>query len=294
LRIKLYKDFLKEVFPQCERVRKVSLNAGFSCPNLDGTVGTGGCAYCNNKSFSPVADTEFSVMEQLENGIKNVRAGGVLAYFQSYTNTHASVQKLREIFMPVILHSKVAGIAIGTRPDCLNPDVVELLAELNNIKPVIVEIGVQSANNKTLENINRNHTAECTSNAALLCKNSKLLITAHIIIGLPHEDINDFANTARLVRDCEFSAVKIHPLHIVKGTRFAEEYAQGKIELLPMDDYCRAVAEVIRIVQPAVAIERVSAESPADMLVVPAWCGQREKIWKGINAQLLADGLQVR
>jgi len=293
LRIKLYKDFLKEVFPECERVRKVSLNAGFSCPNLDGTVGTGGCAYCNNKSFSSVADTELSVMEQLEKGIKNTGAG-VLAYFQSYTNTYASVQKLREIFMPVILHSKIAGIAIGTRPDCLNPDVVELLAELNSIKPVIVEIGVQSANNKTLKNINRNHTAECIRAAALLCKNSELLITAHIIIGLPHEDINDFANTAKLVRDCEFSAVKIHPLHIVKGTRFAEEYAQGKIELLSMDDYCRAAAKVIRIVQPVVAIERVSAESPADILVAPAWCGQREKIWEGINAQLLADGLPVQ
>jgi len=294
LRIKLYKDFLKEVFPEYKRVRKVSLNAGFSCPNLDGTVGTGGCAYCNNKSFSPVAVAELSVMEQLEKGIKDTRVDGVLAYFQSYTNTHASVQKLRDIFMPVILHSKVAGIAIGTRPDCLNPDVVELLAELNSIKPVIVEIGVQSANNKTLGNINRNHTAECTRAAALLCKNSKLLITAHIIIGLPHEDINDFTNTAKLVRDCEFSAVKIHPLHIVKGTRFVEEYVQGKIELLSMDDYCKAAAEVIRIVQPAVAIERVSAESPADMLVAPAWCWQREKIWEGIKVRLLAEGLQVQ
>jgi radical SAM protein (TIGR01212 family) len=225
-------------------------------------------------------------MEQLEKGIKGA---GVLAYFQSYTNTHASVQKLREIFTPVILHSKVAGIAIGTRPDCLNSSVVELLAELNRIKPLIVEIGVQSANDKTLKNINRNHTAECTRTAASLCKNSGLLITAHIIIGLPDEAINDFANTAKLVADCKFSAVKIHPLHIVKGTKFAEEYEMGKIELLSMDDYCRAVAEVVRIVQPAVAIERVSAESPAALLVAPDWCGQREKIWKGVVANLLTE-----
>jgi radical SAM protein (TIGR01212 family) len=288
LRIKLYKDFLKEVFPQYERVRKVSLNAGFSCPNLDGTAGTSGCAYCNNSSFSPVAKTEFSVMEQLEGGIKN---SGVLAYFQSYTNTHAPVQKLREIFMPVILHSKVAGIAIGTRPDCLSLGVVELLAELNKLKPVIVEIGVQSANNKTLKSINRNHTAECTWHSALLCKNSGLLITAHIIIGLPNEDINDFANTAKLIADCKFSAVKIHPLHVVKGTRFADEYGQGKIELLSMENYCKAAAEVIRIVQPCVAIERVSAESPADMLVAPTWCGQREKIWERILANLATANL---
>jgi len=286
LKIKLYKDFLKEVFPQCERVRKVSLYAGFSCPNIDGTIGKEGCAYCNNKSFSPVAETEISIMEQLEIGMKNAKASGIVAYFQSYTNTHAPVQKLREIFMPVILHSKVAGLAIGTRPDCLNSDVVNLLAELNSIKPLIVEIGVQSANNKTLKSINRNHTAECARAAALLCKNSKLLTTAHIIIGLPGEGTEDFASTAKLVGDCKFSSVKIHPLHIVKGTRFAEEYAQGKIELMSMDDYCKVAAEVIRIVQPDVAIERVSAEAPEYMLVAPAWCRQREKIWEGIIANM--------
>jgi len=291
LKIKSYKDFLREVFPQYERVRKVSLNAGFSCPNLDGKVGIGGCAYCNNNSFGPMAATELSVMEQLERGIKNA---GVLAYFQSYTNTHAPVEKLREIFFPVIMHNKVAGIAIGTRPDCLNADVVKLLAELNNIKPVIVEIGVQSVNNQTLKNINRNHTAECTRNAALLCKNSGLLITAHIIIGLPGETGKDFANTAKLLADCKFSAVKIHPLHIVKGTRFAEEYAQGKIELLSMEAYCKAAAEVISIVQPEIAIERVSAEALAGTLVAPDWCEQREKIWDGITANLPVESLPVQ
>ncbi len=282
--IKTYKDFLREIFPQYEQVRKVSLNAGFSCPNLDGTIGTGGCAYCNNSSFSPVAATEQSLLEQLEAGIKNVKKKkkeiGILAYFQSYTNTHATVQKLRDVFTPVISHSDVAGIAVGTRPDCLPSQVVELLAELNKTKPVIVEIGVQTANNETLKNINRNHTAECARNAALLCKNSGLAITAHIIIGLPGEDINDFANTAKLVKDCGFSAIKIHPLHIVKGTRFAEEYQKGEIKLLSLEEYSKAAAEVIRIISPGTAIERISAESPSDMLIAPAWSGERDKIWK--------------
>ena len=287
MEIKLYKNFLKEVFPQYGRVRKVSLNAGFSCPNLDGTTGTGGCAYCNNKSFSSVAETELSLLEQLETGIKNVRKKnketGILAYFQSYTNTYAPVQKLLETFMPVISHSEVAGITVGTRPDCLQQPIVDLLSELNKIKPVIVEIGVQTANNETLKNINRNHTAKDTRIAAEKCKKSGLLITAHIIIGLPGENMNDFANTAELIRDSGFSAVKIHPLHIVKETRFAEEYEQGKIELLSLDGYCRAVAEVIRIAH-ALAVERVSAETPENMLVAPAWCNQREKIWKHVIA----------
>jgi radical SAM protein (TIGR01212 family) len=272
--IKTYKKLLSEIFPQFKRVRKISLNADFGCPSL--------CAYCNNNSFSSLATTVLSLPEQLENGIKNVKKKkpeiGVLAYFQSYTNTYAPVEKLRTVFTPVISHSDIAGIAVGTRPDCLQAPVVELLAELNKIKPVIVEIGVQTANDQTLKDINRNHTVECTKAAAELCKNSGLAITAHVIIGLPGEDINDFTNTAKFVKDCRFSSVKIHPLHIVKETRFEKEYKEGKIELMSITDYCKALAEFIRIVSPSVAIERVSAESPSDMLIAPAWSGNRTEI----------------
>jgi len=242
-----------------------------------------------------VAETKLPLLEQLENGIKAIKnkknGTGILAYFQSYTNTYAPIQKLREIFTPVITHRDVAGIAVGTRPDCLSQQVVELLAELNGIKPVIVEIGVQTANDQTLKNINRNHTVECARAATLLCKNSKLLTTAHVIIGLPHENMDDFANTAKFVKECGFSAVKIHPLHIVKGTRFEEEYKEGKIELISLTDYCKAVAEFIRIVQPDIAIERVSGESPESLLIAPTWSGDRNRIWEAI---LRLDELQER
>ncbi|GHV11790.1 TIGR01212 family radical SAM protein [Fibrobacterales bacterium] len=261
------------------------LNAGFTCPNIDGTIGTGGCAYCNNVSFSPVAEIKIPVEEQLENGIsslvahnKNAEEIGILAYFQSFTNTYAPAPVLKEIFTPVLKNQTVAGIAIGTRPDCLPKETLSLLAELNEIKPVIVEIGVQSANDKTLKYINRGHTAECTRNVAALCKNLDLAITAHIIIGLPNETASDFQNTARLIKDCGFSAVKIHPLHIVKNTRFAKEYAEGKIKLLTMEEYCRAVAGVIEILSPEVAIDRVSGESSSDLLIAPSWSGNREAI----------------
>ncbi len=280
-----YKDFLREVFPQHDKVRKVSLNAGFSCPNLDGTVGKGGCAYCDNKSFSAVATSTLPVMEQLEDGMRGAKNCGILAYFQSYTNTHAPVEKLEKIFMPVLMHSRVVGLAIGTRPDCLGAEVLSLLASINKTKPVIVEIGVQSANNKTLKSINRNHTAEQTRDAALRCKNAGLRTSAHIIIGLPGEETEDFTNTAKLVAECGFSVIKIHPLHIAKGTKFAEEYAKGKIGLLSFEDYCKAAAAVIAIVQAAgIAVERVSADAPSYMLVAPPWCGERERIWEGIRA----------
>ena len=270
--MKLYKEFLAEIFPQHEQVRKVSLNAGLSCPSF--------CAYCNNNSFSPVANTEMHILEQLEAGIRNIRKKntGIIAYFQSYTNTNAPVEKLREIFTSVIRHNDVIGLAIGTRPDCLPEQVVELLTELNKIKPIIVEIGVQTANDSTLKNINRNHTAQCAREAALLCKKSGLSTTAHIIIGLPGENMEDFTNTANLVKNCGFSSIKIHPLHIVKGTRFADEYQKGKIKLLYFEEYCKAAAEVIRIVSPDIAIERISAESPKDILIAPDWAGDRAKI----------------
>ena len=268
--IKKYKDFLKEVFPEFKRVKKATINAGFGCPNL----ATGGCAYCNNVSFAG------------QNNINNIINPGSLAYFQSYTNTYAPVEKLREVFTPVILNENVVGISIGTRPDCLGEAVVELLAELNKIKPVIVEIGVQTANNQTLKAINRNHSVQEVIDAAKRCKEAGLLITSHIIIGLPGETTDDFMNTANLIKECGFYAVKIHPLHIVKNTKFAEDYAKGNIELLSLEEYCKAAAKVISIVQPSVAIERVSAEAPSDLLIAPDWCGKREEIWKMILASL--------
>jgi len=287
---------LKEVFPQYEQIRKVALNAGFSCPNIDGSIGTGGCMYCNNRSFSPVATTELSLFEQLDVGIENLKKKkkefGVLAYFQNYTNTYASIQKLRDIFTPVILRPDVAGLAIGTRPDCLQPPVVALLAELNKIKPIIVEIGVQTANDRTLRNINRNHTVECVRTAAALCRSSGLAMTAHAIIGLPGETMEDFINTAKFVKECGFSAVKIHPLHIVRGTFFEEEYNKGKIKLLSLTTYCKILAEFIGAVQP-VAIERISGQSPPDILIAPSWSGDRSKISQQLLKLLMAQPSQL-
>lgn len=292
MQYKSYKQFLSEKFPFYKNVRKVCLNAGFSCPNLDGKISTEGCAYCNNGSFSSVTGMHISVLEQLENGIKAIKNAkkknnentGILAYFQSYTNTYAPISKLKETFMPVILNNDVAGISIGTRPDCLSDSVVDLLAEFGKIKPIIVEIGVQTANNETLKNINRGHTVECVIEATKLCKSKNITITSHIIIGLPNETIKDFLYTAKLIKECGFSAVKIHPLHIVKETRFAEDYQKGKIKLLSLEEYCKAAKEVINILSPNIAIERVSAESPREMLIAPNWCCDRESIRKLIYA----------
>jgi len=278
-----YRDLLLKVFPNYLKVRKLPLNGGMSCPNLDGTKSFSGCSYCNNRSFSPVYDlSKVSIQEQLEDFVPKLREkypnAGILAYLQPYTNTHAPLEHLMGIINPIIRHKEIAGIAIGTRPDCLESDKVAYLGEVNQEKPVIVEIGLQTANDRTLAAINRRHTLAEFEDAVKRCQSVGLTVTTHVIVGLPGETMEDFKHTAQVVRDLHLAAVKIHPLHIVSGTVMAQDYIAGEFKLLEFEQYCEAVAEMIKIIGPETAIERFSGESPSDMLIAPNWCGERDKI----------------
>ncbi len=280
---KPYRDLLLELFPNYLKVRKLPLNGGMSCPNLDGTKGFSGCSYCNNRSFSPVFDqAKVSIQEQLEKFVPKLRDkypnAGILAYLQPYTNTHAPLEHLKGIIDPIIKHKEVAGLAIGTRPDCIEQDKVDYLAELNRKKPIIVEIGLQTANDLTLAGINRHHTLAEFEDAVHRCKAAGLTVTTHVIVGLPGEKMEDFKRTAQVVHDLQLAAVKIHPLHIVVGTAMAQDFISGEFKLLSFEEYCKAVAEMIKIIGPEIAIERFSGESPSDMLIAPNWCGERDKI----------------
>lgn len=278
-----YRDLLLKVFPNYLKVRKLPLNGGMSCPNLDGTKGFSGCSYCNNRSFSPVYDlAKVSVQEQLDEFVPKLRDkypnAGILAYLQPYTNTHAPLEHLMGIINPIIRHKEIAGLAIGTRPDCLESDKVAYLGEVNQEKPVIVEIGLQTANDMTLAAINRRHTLAEFEDAVKRCQSVGLTVTTHVIVGLPGETMEDFKHTAQVVRNLNLAAVKIHPLHIVSGTVMAQDFINGEIKLLEFEEYCAAVAEMIKIIGKETAIERFSGESPSDMLIAPNWCGERDKI----------------
>ena len=280
---KPYRELLLELFPNYLKVRKLPLNGGMSCPNLDGTKGFSGCSYCNNRSFSPVFDeAKVSIQEQLEKFVPKLRDkypnAGILAYLQPYTNTHAPLEHLREIINPIIKHKEIAGLAIGTRPDCLEDDKIEYLAELNRKKPIIVEIGLQTANDLTLAGINRRHTLAEFEDAVKRCQAAGLTVTTHVIVGLPGEKMEDFKHTAQVVHDLNLAAVKIHPLHIVVGTVMAQDFANGEIKLLSFEEYCEAVTEMIKIIGKDIAIERFSGESPSEMLIAPNWCGERDRI----------------
>ena len=280
---KPYRDLLLELFPNYLKVRKLPLNGGMSCPNLDGTKGFSGCSYCNNRSFSPVFDeAKVSIQEQLEKYVPKLRDkypnAGILAYLQPYTNTHAPLEHLREIIDPIIKHKEIAGLAIATRPDCLEDEKSEYLAQLNRKKPIIVEIGLQTANDLTLAGINRRHTLAEFEDAVKRCQAAGLTVTTHVIVGLPGEKMEDFKHTAQVVHDLNLAAVKIHPLHIVVGTVMAQDFANGEVKLLSFEEYCEAVAEMIKIIGKDIAIERFSGESPSELLIAPNWCGERDKI----------------
>ena len=278
-----YKEFFAKVFPDFKRVRKLPLSGGMSCPNLDGSNGKGGCSYCNNKSFSPVWDkASVSVQEQIAEFLPRIRRkykdAGILAYFQPYTNTYAPVERLREIYEPAFASNEIAGVAIGTRPDCVPDDVLELLAYENSRKPVILELGLQTANEETLKVIGRGHSVSDFCEASSRAHAAGLLVSSHVILGLPGENFRDFERTAEVIRETKMSAVKIHPLHIVRGTRLAESFARKEFELLSFDDYCKAVARFIQIVGKDVAIERFSGEAQNETLIAPDWCGDRNQI----------------
>lgn len=291
-----YREFLAKIFPSWKRVRKLPLNGGMSCPNLDGTRGFGGCCYCNNKSFSPVWDKAGqSVQEQMAEYLPRIRRkykdAGILAYFQPYTNTYAPVKRLREIYEPAFASDEVVGVSIGTRPDCVPPDVMELLEYENSRKPVILELGLQTANDETLKAIGRGHSVAEFEDAVKRAHSAGLWVTSHVILGLPGETLKDFEKTAEVIRDLGISAVKIHPLHIVRDTRLAESYRRGEFELLSFEDYCEAVARFIRIVGKDVAIERFSGEAQNETLVAPDWTGDRNRIVSQVERLLLAQNI---
>lgn len=277
-------------------MRKLPLNGGMSCPNLDGTRGFGGCCYCNNKSFSPVWDKAGqSVQEQMAEYLPRIRRkykdAGILAYFQPYTNTYAPVKRLREIYEPAFASDEVVGVSIGTRPDCVPPDVMELLEYENSRKPVILELGLQTANDETLKAIGRGHSVAEFEDAVKRAHSAGLWVTSHVILGLPGETLKDFEKTAEVIRDLGISAVKIHPLHIVRDTRLAESYRRGEFELLSFEAYCEAVARFIRIVGKDVAIERFSGEAQNETLVAPDWTGDRNRIVSQVERFLLAQNI---
>ena len=277
--ISRYTDFstwLGAVFPF--KVQKISLNAGFTCPNRDGTVGYGGCTYCNNQTFNPAyCRTEKSVTEQLEEGkqffARKYPDMKYLAYFQAYTNTYGELQELKRKYEEALQVPGVVGIVIGTRPDCMPPDLLDYLTELNEKTFVLVEYGVESADNTTLKRINRGHTFEVAEEAIRRTAERGIRVGAHIILGLPGETREMLIRQAETLSALPLTTLKLHQLQLIKGTRMASEYTERPedFHLYTADEYIDLVIDYVEHLRPDLVLERFVSQSPRELLIAPDW-----------------------
>lgn len=273
-----YSDYLNKIFPGV-KVQKISVNAGFSCPNRDGTIGFGGCDYCRNDSFSPsYCQAPESVTEQLQKGkaffSRKYPEMKYLAYFQSYTNTYGKdTGSLRRLYEEATRCEDVVGIVIGTRPDTLPDQVLDMIAEINRSTPVFIEIGAETSDNRTLSLINRHHTWEDVVCATTRAASRGLHCGLHLIAGLPGEDSGKILENVKKACSLPIETLKLHQLQVLKGTALLAKWESGEIELKPfgLDEYLALCAQIADIVPSHIVIERFLAQSPPEMVVAPRW-----------------------
>jgi radical SAM protein (TIGR01212 family) len=270
-------------------VRKLPLDAGFSCPNRDGTVARGGCTYCNNEGFGSSAAT-LPLAGQLARGAARARGGDTrfIAYFQSYTNTHGPADRLRALFEEALAYPGVVALAVGTRPDCLPGPVLALLADLAQRHPVWLELGLQSASDATLEAINRGHTVADFEDAVQRCRATGIEVVAHLIAGLPGDSRDTMLDSARLLARLGVAGVKLHLLHVVRDTALEQHYYRGGVPLLGPRQYVEITCDQLECLPPETVIHRLQADCPADLLVAPAWINRKNLIINEIDRTLAA------
>lgn len=260
------------------KVQKISLNAGFTCPNRDGTVGYGGCTYCNNQTFNPAyCKTEKTVTQQLEEGkqffARKYPDMKYLAYFQAYTNTYGELQELKRKYEEALQVPDVVGIVIGTRPDCMPDELLDYLEELNHRTFLIVEYGVESTDNDTLKRINRGHSFEVATDAIRKTAERNIRVGAHIILGLPGETREMLIQQAGVLSSLPLTTLKLHQLQLIKGTRMAAEYESRPqdFHLYTADEYIDLVVDYIEHLRPDMVLERFVSQSPKELLIAPDW-----------------------
>lgn len=271
-----YNQVLKSEF--AERVQKISINAGFTCPNRDGSKGTGGCTYCNNQTFSPdYCKPTKSVSEQIKEGIAffnhKYNSQYYLAYFQSYTNTYDSIENLAALYNEALSHPQVKGIVVGTRPDCVSEELLNYFAELNKRYYVMIEYGIESTSDETLRFINRGHDYACAEKAVIQTATRGIRTGAHLILGLPGENKETILGHAHTISKLPLTAIKLHQLQLVQGTRMAQQYAEHPewFRLYTADEYINLAIDFLERLRPDIAVERFVSQSPSHLLIAPDW-----------------------
>ena len=283
-----YSDHCREQFG-C-KVYKLSIDAGFSCPNRDGTCGTGGCIFCSGRGSGDFAASGGTVSQQLERAKARVDAknkgGKYIAYFQAFTNTYAPVEKLRDLYMEAIAPAEIVGLAIGTRPDCLGDDVIELLKDIHRIKPVSVELGLQTIHEPSVAFIRRGYVNQVYFDAVRRLKEAGLEVVTHIILGLPGETAELAAQTTAAAVKAGTDGVKFHLLHVLKGTDLATHYENGAFSCLTMEEYLLWLKACLAQVPEQVTVHRITGDGAKRDLIAPLWSADKKKVLNFLNKNL--------
>ena len=278
-----------------ERVHKLAINAGFTCPNRDGSKGRGGCTFCNNSSFSPNSQQQVAVSVQIEAGrrviLKRTGAKKYIAYFQAYTNTYDDPVRLKALYDDALAEQDVIGLSIGTRPDCVPPAVLNMLADYRQQGHEIwLELGLQSAFDHTLERVNRGHGFAEYRNAMKAAKQREIPVCTHLIAGLPGETPSHMKISLERVLELSSDGLKLHPLHVVKGTRLANEWRSGAYSPLSMDAYIQIAADLVEATPPEVIYHRLTGTASKTILLSPQWCEWKWRVLNGIEQELIQRG----
>jgi uncharacterized protein len=285
-----FSHFLKEKFPF--KVHKISIHAGFTCPNRDGLAGIGGCTYCANESFSPnVGETIIPIKEQVEKGMRFLKrrygAEKFIAYFQAFTNTYADVDTLKSVYDEAMFDKNIIGLSIGTRPDCINDEVLNLIDSYTDKYHVWIEYGLQSMHDRTLRLINRGHDFKTFRDAVLHTKDKEdIKICAHVILGLPGEDRDDMMETAQAVSSLGIDGIKLHHLYVAKNTAMASEYFKGNVRTMKVEEYVSLVCDFLERISPDITIQRLVGDTHGNLLISPIWHVSKGEVFSAITEEL--------
>lgn len=285
-----FNKYLKDKFGQ--KVYKISLDGGFTCPNRDGKTGTRGCIFCSKGGSGDFAESrEMSITEQIESGKKKVekkiKSGKYIAYFQAFTNTYAPVEMLRQKYEEAINHPDIVALSIATRPDCLGDDVLRLLDEMNKIKPVFVELGLQTIHQKSAKYIRRGYDLSVYDKAVRDLKEIGVNVVVHVILGLPNESENDMLETVKYVCESGANGIKLQLLHVIDGTDLAKDYEKGLFKTLEFDEYVNLIVKCVKIIPKDIVIHRLTGDGAKKDLIAPLWSADKKRVLNAINKALM-------
>lgn len=282
-------DFFKENFN--EKIFKVSLDGGFTCPNRDGKVGYGGCIFCSATGSGEFTGTrEKTITEQIDEQLEflkdKIGDKKVMAYFQNFTNTYADVEYLRKIYYEALNHPKVFGLCIGTRPDCIDENIIKLLKEINNFYFLWVELGLQTSNDRVAKEINRGYDFSVYEKASKELVENGIKVVTHMIVGLPNEKIESIMKTAKDIVDSKVWGIKIHSLHILKNTLLAKKYLENPFKIYSLEEYVKIVVDILEMLPPKMVVHRVTGDGEKSEVIEPLWSLNKRKVLNEIEKEL--------